>query len=57
MAQVITDLLDGKKTVIFLGESGSGKSEISINFAMRLRGETDRIIHFFDMDQTKPLFR
>ncbi len=57
MAQRVADLIDGKRTVIFLGESGSGKSEISINFAMKLKEETGRVIHFFDMDQTKPLFR
>ena len=52
-----TQLLDGKKTIVFLGEAGCGKSEIAINFAMGLRGETNQKIHFFDMDQTKPLFR
>jgi len=57
LAQSFTELLGGKKTVVFLGEAGSGKSEIAINFAVGLRGETDRKIHFFDMDQTKPLFR
>ncbi len=57
MSQLYTELLGGKKTVVFLGEAGSGKSEIAINFAVGLKGETKQKIHFFDMDQTKPLFR
>lgn len=57
MSQRFTELLGGKKTVVFLGEAGSGKSEIAINFAIGLKGETKEKIHFFDMDQTKPLFR
>lgn len=52
-----TDLLNGKDNAVFLGESGSGKTEIAINFALGLKAETDRTVHFFDMDQTKPLFR
>lgn len=57
MIQRCTEILQEKRTVAFLGEAGSGKTEIALNFALRLRGETDRRIHFFDMDQTKPLFR
>lgn len=57
MAQRLTDILNGRKTVAFLGEAGSGKTEIALNFALGLRNETDRKIHFFDLDQTKPLFR
>lgn len=36
---------------------GSGKSEISINFAKWLVQLQDKPVHFFDMDMTKPLFR
>ena len=57
MSFSIIELLDDKDTVVFLGEAGCGKSEIAINFAFRLREETNQKIHFFDMDQTKPLFR
>jgi hypothetical protein len=57
LPQRFTDLLGGRSTAVFLGEAGSGKSEIAINFALGLKGENDRRIHFFDMDQTKPLFR
>lgn len=42
---------------IFLGEAGSGKSEIAINFAIYLKKHTKKEVHFFDMDMTKPLFR
>jgi len=52
-----TDLLGGKSAAVFLGGSGSGKSEIAINFAIGLKNETGGKVHFFDMDQTKPLFR
>lgn len=38
-------------------EAGSGKSEISINFAKWLVQLQDKPVHFFDMDMTKPLFR
>ena len=57
MTQHFSDILAGNRTAAFLGEAGSGKTEIALNFAMGLRKETDRRIHFFDMDQTKPLFR
>ena len=57
MAQLFTKLLNGRTTVVFLGEAGSGKSEVAINLAIGLKDETGRTVHFFDMDQTKPLFR
>lgn len=57
MEQRYTDVMSGKRSIVFFGESGSGKTEIALNLAMGLRQETDRVIHFFDMDQTKPLFR
>ncbi len=46
-----------KKNFVFLGEAGSGKSEIALNFAMYLKEHGDKPVHFFDMDMTKPLFR
>lgn len=42
---------------LFIGEAGSGKSEIAINYAKQLRACSDKPVHFFDMDMTKPLFR
>ncbi|MBF4694677.1 P-loop NTPase family protein [Fusibacter ferrireducens] len=50
-------LKQDKTNFVFLGEAGSGKSEIALNFAMLLSQVTDKVIHFFDMDMTKPLFR
>lgn len=46
-----------KTNFIFIGEAGSGKSEIAINFAKYLLEHGDKPVHFFDMDMTKPLFR
>lgn len=45
------------KNFVFLGESGSGKSEIAVNLAMDLARYFNKKVHFFDMDMTKPLFR
>jgi hypothetical protein len=42
---------------IFLGGSGSGKTELSVNMAIRLARRSEHRICFFDMDQTKGLFR
>ncbi len=57
MAQCFTEIMQGRRIAAFLGGAGSGKTEIALNFALGLRKETPRRIHFFDMDQTKPLFR
>ena len=57
LSQRYTSLLEEKRIAVFLGGAGSGKTEIALNFALGLREETRRRIHFFDMDQTKPLFR
>lgn len=45
------------KNRVFLGPSGSGKSEIALNLAIRAAGDGGPPVHFFDMDRTKPLFR
>ncbi len=42
---------------VFLGEAGSGKSEIAINFARALLERGGKPVHLFDLDMTKPLFR
>ena len=42
---------------VFLGEAGSGKSEIAINFAQLLHKQQTLPVHLFDLDMTKPLFR
>ena len=50
--------LDGAwHNFVFLGEAGSGKSEIAISFARALAQTDPRPVHFFDLDMTKPLFR
>ena len=48
-------LLAGRQFV-FLGETGCGKSELAIAFALDL-AQAGRDVHFFDLDQTKPLMR
>lgn len=50
-------LLKEKRKFLFIGEAGSGKSEMAINFAMAFVKLTAKNVHFFDMDQTKPIFR
>ncbi len=55
-------LIGGHSNFIFVGEAGSGKSEIALNFAHWLKALADeagegRQVHFFDLDMTKPLFR
>ena len=50
-------LLQGKKNFVLIGEAGSGKTEIALSLAAHLTRLTDRQVHLFDMDQTKPDFR
>lgn len=57
MFDKIISLIGDKTNFIFVGEAGSGKSEIAINFAKYLAGYGGKTVHFFDMDMTKPLFR
>ena len=42
---------------VFFGGSGSGKSVIAVNRALTMAAEQNACVHFFDLDQTKPLFR
>ena len=53
----ILEQIRGKKNFVFVGEAGSGKSEIAVNFAFYLKTYTEKEVHFFDMDMTKPLYR
>ena len=53
----ILELLKGRKNFAFVGEAGSGKSELAISFARELAARQEKPVHFFDMDMTKPLFR
>lgn len=54
---MLRQLLRSKRTFVFLGESGSGKSEMSIFFAQKLLEYTGKTIWLIDMDQTKGMFR
>lgn len=42
---------------VFLGASGSGKTEIALNCAVHARESSGKEVCFFDMDQTKGFFR
>ena len=55
MAQPFEKIIAGKKNIVLLGEAGCGKSEIALNLAAKLAQSTQ--VDFFDMDQTKPLYR
>ncbi len=50
-------LFGGYKNIVFLGEAGSGKTETAVNLAVSMADRSDKPVCFFDMDQTKPLFR
>lgn len=49
--------LGSQRNFVFLGEAGSGKSEIAVNMAIALAKHGKRPVHLFDLDMTKPLFR
>ncbi len=54
---VLTELYPRSHSFIFIGEAGSGKSEIAINVALALAAQSEKPVHFYDLDMTKPLFR
>ena len=46
------------KNFVFLSEAGSGKTEVSLALAAYLEQQfPDKEVHYFDLDQTKPLLR
>ncbi len=51
------DLMKEKKNFVFIGEAGSGKSELVLNIALKLAEQTGKPVDLFDLDQTKPLYR
>lgn len=53
----LKELLSKKKNFVFIGEAGSGKTEVALSMALQMAELTDKEVHFFDMDQTKPNFR
>lgn len=50
------NFLPAARKLVFLGEAGCGKSEIAIQLALTLAAQGGAV-HFFDLDQTKPLMR
>lgn len=57
MNDVVRMLTTEYKNFVFLGEAGSGKTETALNLARLMALERGRSVHFFDLDQTKPVFR
>ena len=54
MARYVPD--PAQRVTVFLGEAGCGKSELAVQWALTA-AERGRDVHFFDLDQTKPLLR
>lgn len=50
------NFLPAARKLVFLGEAGCGKSEIAMQLALTLAAQGGTV-HFFDLDQTKPLMR
>lgn len=48
--------MDSKRITIFAGHYGSGKTNIAVNYALRLREEYDRV-DIADLDIVNPYFR
>jgi len=46
-----------KKIIIFIGNMGSGKSEIAINYTIRMMKESVKEIRLLDLDIIKPYIR
>ena len=55
--KTFSELMKEKKNFVFIGEAGSGKSEIVLNVANKLAEATGKNVDLFDLDQTKPLYR
>lgn len=51
------EIVNSAKNIIFVGESGCGKTELAINCALALKKETGGRVTLLDMDQSKPSFR
>lgn len=55
--KTFAELISEKKNFVFIGEAGSGKSEIALNIASKLAEAGKGEVDLFDLDQTKPLYR
>ena len=53
----VSTIIEKKHNNIFIGESGSGKTELSLNLALKLKESGVEKVTFIDMDQTKGMFR
>ena len=53
----MSSIIEKKHNYIFIGESGSGKTELSLNMALKLKESGVEKVTFIDMDQTKGMFR
>ena len=51
------DITENKKNIIFVGESGCGKTELALNCAVELAAAGEKIVNLIDMDQTKGVYR
>lgn len=51
------EMLSRRRRFVFVGEAGSGKTEIALAWAAYLADLGEQKIHFFDLDQTKQMFR
>ena len=52
------EIVQGARNIIFVGESGCGKTELAINCALALKKKRGRErVSLLDMDQSKPSFR
>ena len=49
MKDLMRQLAGEQTNFLFLGEAGSGKSEIAINFARFLTQLGEKPVHFFDL--------
>lgn len=52
------EIVDGARNIVFVGESGCGKTELAINCALALKQKVgEKRVTLLDMDQSKPSFR
>lgn len=56
METIFQTLIQRYHNFVFLGGPGAGKTELAVNLAFVL-AQRQANVHFFDLDQTKPLFR